>query len=232
MKFNHEHFLMISQGGFSFEIVKTAYACAFMDSKNKIVLIPGTMANCYDVLYRDRRYLVDAGTKSSGKKIISYYDEINTKPDIILITHYHSDHMGGLKLINERFGSQIYVPDGEIDVIKGNRKMEHAGSFMLKLISLITKVKGIESVKPVSEFHSDGIEILDTRGHTPDSRTFLFNDLNALFTGDSVMMRGNVAGFSNTFTLDQKAAKQSLEKIMNNHGMTCYPGHGSIFRIE
>ena len=203
-----------------------------MESVNSVVLIPKTMARCYDVDYGGRRYLIDAGTKGSGRKIISYYNEIGAKPIIILITHYHPDHIGGLKSIYEAFGPKIYVPDKEIDVVRGKKKMEKMDSIVSRLIPAISRIDGVESVMPVSSFKSDGIEIVDSGGHTPDSRSYKFTRLNALFTGDSALMKRDGIGFSNTFTLDHGAAQQSLEKIMNIHGITCYPGHGPTFRVE
>ncbi len=64
-----------------------------------ITLIDRTMANCYDVETENGHVLVDAGLRSSGLRIANYYRQIGAKPSVILITHYHTDHIGGLRFL-------------------------------------------------------------------------------------------------------------------------------------
>ncbi|MCL4350498.1 MAG: MBL fold metallo-hydrolase [Candidatus Thermoplasmatota archaeon] len=203
-----------------------------MESVDSILLIPGTMANCYDVNYNGVRYLIDAGTKGTGKKLVSYFEEKKGKPDVVLITHYHPDHIGGLSLLKEKFNPKIFVPDGELDVVKGKSRIIPGKSMISRLISKTAKIAPVDGAKPLSSFKGDGINVLETGGHTPDSRTFVFSSLKAVFPGDSALMKRNVPGFSRNFSLDHEKSAESLEKILNVHGTTCYPGHGAPFRIE
>jgi len=46
-----------------------------MKISENVELIDGTLANSYAVFGNDKTFLIDAGTKGSGKKIISYFQK-------------------------------------------------------------------------------------------------------------------------------------------------------------
>lgn len=94
-----------------------------MKISENIELIDGTIANCYSVNLEGKAVLVDVGMKGSGRKIIDFYRNIGVSPELILITHYHPDHVGGLFILSEEFHPQIYVPDSEAEVIAGHSKI-------------------------------------------------------------------------------------------------------------
>lgn len=203
-----------------------------MEVVNSFTLIPGTMANCYDVSYNGKRFLIDAGTKGSGKKIVEYYNALKTKSDIVLITHYHPDHIGGLSLVKETFNPVIYVPDGEIDVVKGQKKMTPASSLMSRFVATVMKSKPVKDVRPVSELKYDGIKVIKSNGHTPDSTSYLFTSLKALFVGDAAMKNGETVTVNRGFTLDYNKALSSIQTLSEEKEATVFPGHGKPFRFD
>ncbi|MCI4434837.1 MAG: MBL fold metallo-hydrolase, partial [Thermoplasmata archaeon] len=77
--------------------------------KGNIEIIEGTMCNVYVFKLNDKIIQVDAGMKGSAKKIIDYYQKRNLRPDVVLITHYHIDHIGSLKIIKEKYNPEIYA---------------------------------------------------------------------------------------------------------------------------
>ncbi len=194
-------------------------------------LITGTMAHCYDVSVENKRYLIDAGNKGSGRKIVEYYKTRNAKPDIVLITHYHPDHIGGLFIVNEAFNPDIYVPDGEIDVVRGRAQMVPAKSFVSKLISRMMRAVPVEHIMPLSALTDPNVKIYHTGGHTPDSMSYYFSALNALFVGDSAIMKKGVIGINKPFTLNYDRAMKSVAEIKKMRGVIAYPGHGISYTI-
>lgn len=67
-------------------------------------------------------------------------------------------------------------------------------------------------------------EIIETPGHTFDSKTFYFKDINTMFTGDFIFKssvgRTDLGG-------NVKDMIESLEKFKKyDDGITIYPGHG------
>lgn len=203
-----------------------------MKITNNIDLIDGTMANCYSVNLDGKQILIDAGTKGSSKKIIEYYKKKNTKPDIVIITHYHPDHVGGLKSIKNEFNPKIYVPDAEIDVISGKEKMKPAKSLASKMVSGFMKSEPVDNLNRASELSLDGLEVVETPGHTPGSTSYFFSNDNALFVGDAVVVSAAKLGLNKAFTLDMARAEDSRRKIMDHPATIILSGHGEVYRKQ
>jgi glyoxylase-like metal-dependent hydrolase (beta-lactamase superfamily II) len=203
-----------------------------MDSVNSYTLIPGTTANCYDVSIEGKRFLIDAGMKGSGKKIIAYYDKLRSKPDIVLVTHYHPDHIGGLEQIKNKYGCTVYVPDGEVGVVKGETKMTPIKGFLPKLVSRLAKSKPVKDIKKTSELNNESIEVISTPGHTPDSKSYYFRQIHGIFVGDSALKTKNGIGVNKRFTLDQEKANASIKVLSKYKNVTIYPGHGRPFKMN
>ena len=163
---------------------------------------------------------------------MEYYNTLKTKPDIILITHYHPDHIGGLSLVKNTFNPVIYVPDGEIDVVRGQTKMTPASSFMSRFVAAVMKSKPVKDVRPVSELKFEGIKVIKSNGHTPDSTSYLFTGLMALFVGDAAMKNGEKITVNRGFTLDYSKALSSIQILSEEKEATVFPGHGKPFRFD
>ena len=197
-----------------------------MKISENIELIDGTIANCYSVNLEGKAVLIDAGMKGSGRKIIDFYRNIGVSPELILITHYHPDHVGGLFILSEEFHPQIYVPDSEAEVIAGHSKIISAKSLRSKLIGSIARTKPVTDVNPVSKLSLQGLQVVDTKGHTPGSTSYYFPSLKALFVGDAVSVKNGKMEINKAFTLDYPTAEKSRDRILQFHGVTVYPGHG------
>jgi len=198
-----------------------------------VEFIEGTLANSYAIFTDEETFLIDAGTRGSGKKIISYFEKTNRKPDVVLITHYHPDHIGGLRLIYERFKPRIYVPDSELDVVRGNAKIIPAKSILSHLISRFSRIDIVPEAEPVSNFSDKNISILPTPGHTPQSTSYILNLDKVIFIGDAFSIKSDGSYVINkAFTLDMDRAKKSMELILSYKGYKVAPGHGSVFTIK
>ena len=197
-----------------------------MKVSENVTLIDGTMANCYDVKIEGTHVLIDAGTKKSSKKIIYYYRQIQQKPEYILITHYHPDHIGGLKNIIEEFGCKVYVPDNEIDVVMGKSKIIPTKHFLSKFVSKVMKSEPIKSAIKVTDLNINEISFLKTPGHTPGSTSYFLDSDQVLFVGDAITNRSGRAIINKAFTLDMKMAEKSKELIINREAALILPGHG------
>lgn len=192
--------------------------------------IDGTMANAYTFTVAGKEILVDTGTRGSGKKIIKYFRSKGTKPDIALITHYHPDHIGGLKEISDAFSPKIYMPDREVDVATGLAKIKPASTFMSKLVAKMMRIDPVKSVEPASSLSLDGVEVIETPGHTPGSTSYFLKDDNVLFVGDAVVNSKGSLTINKGFTLDMDRAKQSKQLIVDHEASIILSGHGEPFR--
>lgn len=202
-----------------------------MKVSQSVTRIDSNMVNTYSVEYDGQIILIDSGMKSSAKRIISYYDEIGKKPDIILITHYHLDHVGGLAQLHEKFSPKIYAPNVEIPVIEGKSKPVQPKGLLSKFVSIMGKTDPVSGVLPAEEFSSDWITVIETPGHTPGSTSYLFGPEKMLFVGDAVNVKNSEASVNRQFSLDLEKAEESKKKIMAMSGVTILPGHGEPLKL-
>lgn len=204
--------------------------CA-MKISNSVERIDNTMANSYVIRMEGHIILVDTGTKGSGKRIVRYFRENGEKPDIVLITHYHMDHIGGLKQVVEEFSPRVLAPPEEVPVIKGVEKAASANSFVSKMVSAMTRVEAVDNIESAENINLNGIKAVATHGHTPGSTSYYLEDEKMLFVGDALTNRGGDLVVNKGFTLDVDEAEKSREKILAYKGALILPGHGDPLKI-
>lgn len=202
-----------------------------MKVSGSVTRIDGTMAHAYSVEHDGSVILIDAGMKSSAKKIIGYFEQIGKKPGVILITHYHLDHIGGLALLKEKYSPRIYAPMEEIPVIEGKSKPVQPKGVLSKFVSVLGKTEAVPGILPLEEFSSSWMKAVPTNGHTPGSTSYLFEPEGLLFVGDAVNVKGSEASVNRQFSLDLEKAEESRKRIMSMSGVTILPGHGDSLKI-
>ena len=82
----------------------------------------GSSGNCIYVGTQETHLLIDAGI--SGRRIEKGLNELDlTGKDVdgILITHEHSDHIGGLGVISRKYQIPIYTTGGTADAISRSK---------------------------------------------------------------------------------------------------------------
>lgn len=202
-----------------------------MKIKENIELIENTMCNVYVIKISGKIVQVDAGMKGNAKTILEYYKERGIKPDIVLITHYHLDHIGSLKVIQEEYNPEIYAGSIEIPIIEGNVPMPKPKSLGARIMFSMIKPEKVTGVKDAKKLEIEGIKAIDTPGHTPGSTSYLIENEKVIFIGD---VAGNVNGelkINEKYTLDMENARKSLELIKSLSPLLVLPGHGSPIEI-
>ena len=82
----------------------------------------GSSGNCICVGNDTNRVMIDVGI--SGKRIeagMNTYDMTTADCDGILITHEHSDHIGGLGVISRKYSLPIYTTEGTMRAIMASK---------------------------------------------------------------------------------------------------------------
>jgi glyoxylase-like metal-dependent hydrolase (beta-lactamase superfamily II) len=163
---------------------------------------------CYWVLgdnnsATDRNTLVDAGSPSVENtsyilgEMSSLSKGIGKKAiEQVIITHEHSDHSGGLPLIESRYSPMVFswLP------LSGNHAPIHDGMHL--------RVGDQDAL------------LLHTPGHSEDSICVYIPTTRTLFSGDSIFrITDNEGSYS-------KAYLDSLERIAGLDISIIYPGHG------
>ncbi|PGH26596.1 hypothetical protein AJ80_01725 [Polytolypa hystricis UAMH7299] len=161
-------------------------------------VIPGT--NTYLIGRGPQRLLIDTGEgrPSWQAAIRSVLTAENATIQQALITHWHTDHTYGIPdLLKICPGVKIYKndpDDGQLEIRDGQ----------------VFKTEGAT------------LTALHTPGHTTDHVAFLFEEENAMFTGDNVLGHGT-AVFEELSTY-----LRSLEKMHKLSQGRAYPGHGAV----
>ncbi|MCM1159311.1 MAG: MBL fold metallo-hydrolase [Clostridium sp.] len=118
-------------------------------------LYSGSSGNAIYVGTNDTHVLIDVGV--SMKKVVTALHSIEVKPeelDAILITHEHSDHIGGLGVFLRKYGIPVYGTDKTLEAVSQYKNLGKVD------FSLFHGIKPEESfqiedlwVKPVSTWH-------------------------------------------------------------------------------
>ncbi len=96
------------------------------DALRILSISSGSSGNCIYVGKGNTHLLVDAGI--SAKRIEEGLNTIGLKTsdmDAVLITHEHSDHIGGLDIVSKKYGLPIYATKGTMEgILKVSKKPE------------------------------------------------------------------------------------------------------------
>jgi glyoxylase-like metal-dependent hydrolase (beta-lactamase superfamily II) len=77
-----------------------------------IYQVEGINGNVYLVEDGDKLILIDTGLPRNHKKIISYIEALGRKPtdvSMIVLTHFHIDHVGSAKKMKELTNAKVAV---------------------------------------------------------------------------------------------------------------------------
>jgi glyoxylase-like metal-dependent hydrolase (beta-lactamase superfamily II)/8-oxo-dGTP pyrophosphatase MutT (NUDIX family) len=121
---------------------------------------------------------------------------------VILVTHRHSDHVGGARVLAERTGAPVRafgpVPAGETEVVPAvDNERISVGSV--------------------------GLTALHTPGHASDHMCFLFEDAASLFAGDNVLGEGTAVIAPPDGNMAEYIA--TLERLRAMDIDRIFPGH-------
>lgn len=125
----------------------------------------------FGVLIRDPKTgltaLIDAPEEATIEAAIK---ETGWKPDLILITHHHIDHVEANLALKEKYGLKIVGPAAEADKIPGiDIQLKDGDTF---------------------DFAGEKVQIMETRGHTAGHIVYYFPDSKVLFAADTLFALG------------------------------------------
>jgi len=138
-------------------------------------------ANSYLVSMGGEAIVIDVGIEPD--RLLDRIDELGLKLTGVYLTHFHIDHIGGVKELLERYDVPVYA-SGEDEFLKeisleakGIRELVRFVDFPYTLITP-GRLKVLGQV----------MMVLDTPGHTPGSLAFFFPAAGCAFVGDVIFM--------------------------------------------
>ena len=139
-------------------------------------------ANCFVLAADGKALVIDPGDEADV--VAAAFDEIQARPQAILVTHGHFDHFGAVDKLAARFAAPVYVGAADADQLADPGRGPHAG-FPVEAVSaepvLLDGERELDLVVPVTA--------IPTPGHSPGSFTFAVE--GHLFSGD-VLFQGSV----------------------------------------
>ena len=130
----------------------------------------------------------------------------------------------------------IIDPGDEVEKIINNIKYEVVGILITHYhfdhIGALDELKNKYNIKEndynIKDFN---FEVIDTPGHTSDSKTYYFKEDNIMFVGDFIFK--NSIGRMDLPTGSEEEMKMSLDKIFKYPLNTIiFPGHGESTTLE
>src|SRR5829696_7867706 len=178
--------------------------------------------NCFLVRRKrsDRVLIVNPGEEA--ERILARVEEISARPEAILITHCHFDHIGAVTPVAEATGAPVYCPEIETPLLSDIMAFvpwEGFGPF--EDYEADETVAGGE----VLELAGLEIDVLFTPGHSPGHVTYSVRGEDAIFSGD-VLFQGSV-GRVDLPGGDGPTLIMSIRKLLDTLAdeTIVYPGH-------
>lgn len=200
----------------------------------------------------DSFVLIDAGMPGSADEIIGVIEKrfgSGSRPEAILLTHGHFDHVGGIIELVKHWdvpvfahalelpyltGAQSYpAPDATVE---GGMVAKMSPMFPNEPVNLGRHVRTLPEDGTVP--HLPGFRWIHTPGHAPGHVSFFRDSDKALIAGDAfvnvrqdqlykvVTQQQELTGPPRYLTTDWKAAKESVVKLAALRPAVAVTGHG------
>jgi len=142
-----------------------------------------------------------------------------------IVTHFHMDHAGLIgEFINEGITCYVFENQTQDNVAEMERVILKNKEYTAYHKIDMNKLKAMSIIEFNNEIKTLGIdgEAIITKGHSPDSITFLTKDHEAII--------GDLAPINQIMEND-KESLENWNSIKQKGVKTIYPSHASIFKI-
>ncbi|HUU85663.1 MAG TPA: MBL fold metallo-hydrolase [Phycisphaerae bacterium] len=143
--------------------------------------------NAYTLYRRDGGacWIIDPGLPPQAEQIIAFVRRKNLKPQAVLLTHAHGDHIAGVDEVRSALGPMpLYLAEPEWPML-GDPKENLSVNFDMPLTvgsdDLHDLVEG-----DTLELDGSNWRVLDTSGHSPGGRSLHCAEQGMVFVGDAL----------------------------------------------
>ena len=193
-----------------------------------------------------RAVLVDTGSTGDGRRIrdmLPHHGVRLTDLALIVITHAHPGHAGGLFYLKERLEVPVAVHRLDADALRqgSNRTFSATCGLGRLLCPLLPRGVGYAGVEPdividdefdLSPYNVAG-KAISTPGHTPGALSVILDSGEAI-VGDLVVggMIRRRRPYVSAFADDKMQVLASIQKLLDQQVQTIHSAHGGPFGAE
>lgn len=195
----------------------------------KIEQIPlgSYQTNCY-LLINDNNHCLIVDPGDHGEKLIEHLESNNIKPQAIILTHTHLDHIGAVDVLRDHFQIEVYVHEKENSWLQDPALNGSNYSARPVKIRAADHLFTTDESYEIEEFK---FQVLETPGHSPGSVSFYFSEAQIVFTGDA-LFQGSIGRTDLLEGNHSQLIKSIHDKLLVlSDDTTVLPGHGPTSTI-
>ena len=188
---------------------------------DRVYHLPGILGGP-SILLGDTVVLVDTGVPGSEETILAAVEEVGRSAgDVtdIVITHADGDHVGSLSALVRRTRATVWASDHEADVIEG--KAPHRGRDTKRTAAVDRRFLPGETLP----LH-DGIQTVDTHGHTAGHVSLFLPQERILIAGDAINNVERLGGSREQYTDNAADARTAVSTLAALSPDSIVFGHG------
>jgi len=168
--------------------------------------------------------LIDAGmdpepTIRNIKKLID-----PQKIEMIILTHSHHDHSGGVPRLKEVTGARVLIHEEEAGFLGDDMATV---AYLFGRPAPVIEADGILYEGDVLDLGELKLEVMHTPGHSPGGICLYEPRAKVLFSGDTVFPQGNI-GRTDLYAGCDADLISSIERLTKLDVEVLYPGHMEI----
>ena len=168
--------------------------------------------------------LIDAGMdpEPTLRKIKKYIDP--KEIEMIILTHSHHDHSGGVPRLKEATGAKVMIHEEEAGFLGDDMATV---AYLFGLSAPEIEADGTLKEGDVINLGKWRLEVMHTPGHSPGGICLYEPRARVLFSGDTVFPQGNI-GRTDLFAGCDADLVSSIERLTKLDVEVLYPGHMEI----
>lgn len=138
--------------------------------------------NCYLAMNTETNALLIVDPADEVDRIIRKIEEMQAKPEAVLLTHGHFDHIGAAEALHELYGIPVCAMEDERQILEAdtmNLSAMHGRGYIVKADRFFHDGE-------IVELAGMTIQALHTPGHTIGGACYYIESEQVLFSGDTL----------------------------------------------